>query len=285
MWRSPFHPLASCRTLSYIYTMNPSLHLTSIHLRVADLARSLDFYVRQLGFVVLANRPAGADLAVAPGAPAILTLTGDPSAHPAPPEAAGLFHAALLFPTQAALGAWLQHAAQSGVEFDGFSDHGVSEAIYFSDPDGNGLEFYCDRPRDRWPRAADGSLAMTTARLDVPALLAAASAPSSTPLHGAVWGHLHLRVTQLERSDTFYRATLGMELTQGSYPGARFLAADGYHHHLGLNTWGRPLLARPPSALGLVEAGFARAGVSTPQLLPDPDGVALRLVPPLTSSP
>jgi catechol 2,3-dioxygenase-like lactoylglutathione lyase family enzyme len=165
------------------------------------------------------------------------------------------------------------------------SDHGVSEAIYFSDPDGNGLEFYCDRPRDRWPRAADGSLAMTTARLDVPAVLAAASAPSSTPLHGAVWGHLHLRVTQLERSDTFYRATLGMELTQGSYPGARFLAADGYHHHLGLNTWGRPRLARPPSALGLVEAGFARAGVSTPQLLTDPDGVALRLVPPLTSSP
>ena len=264
--------------------MPPSLELRTLHLRVADLARSVDFYTRQLGFVVVNATPAHADLAVAPAAPALLTLTGDPSATPAPPDAAGLFHAALLLPTRAALGAWLQHAAQTGVALDGLSDHGVSEALYFTDPDGNGLEFYADRPRAVWPFTGTGELAMTTQRLDVPALLATASPPTATPLAGARWGHLHLRVTDLARSEKFYSATLGVTLMQGSYPGARFLAADGYHHHLGLNTWGRPRASRPPAALGLVAATFARTALAAPQQLADPDGIALRLCP-LTDSP
>ncbi|MCX6954933.1 MAG: VOC family protein [Verrucomicrobia bacterium] len=256
-----------------------SLSLTAVHLRVADLSRSVDFYTRGLGFVVVNLTPERADLAVAPAASAILTLTGDPSAPPAAPDAAGLFHAALLFPSAPALGAWLKHAAQAGVEFDGFSDHGVSEAVYFTDPDGNGLEFYTDRPATAWPRTAAGELAMTTERLNVPALLAAASPATATPLAGARWGHLHLRVTNLDRSDAYYRKTLGLALTQGSYPGARFLAADGYHHHLGLNTWGHPRTPRPSAALGLVEATFAHAGLDTAQQLTDPDGIALRLIP------
>jgi catechol 2,3-dioxygenase len=257
--------------------MNPSLQLQSVHLRVSDLARSLRFYVGQLGFVQVSGTAARADLAVAAGSPALLTLTGDRAAPPAPSDAAGLFHAALLLPGRAALAAWLRHAAQAGVEFDGFSDHGVSEAVYFTDPDGNGLEFYTDRPRSSWP-FVNGRLAMGTDPLDLPQLLADAAPAGPPPLAGAHWGHLHLRVTNLDRSDAFYRQALGLELMQDSFAGARFLAADGYHHHLGLNVWGRPRQPRPAAALGLVEAGFARANHPDGNRLADPDGIALRLV-------
>ena len=254
-----------------------SLQLTSIHLRVPDLLRSVDFYSNKLGFVALSSSATRADLAVASGAPAILTLTGDRNAPAAPHDAAGLFHAALLLPSRPALGAWLRFAAERGVEFDGFSDHGVSEAIYFTDPSGNGLEFYCDRPRAEWPFAANGEVAMVTRPLALPSLLAQAAPAGPTPLAGARWGHLHLRVTDLDRSERFYRDTLGVALTQGTYPGARFLAADGYHHHLGLNIWGHPHALHPPGALGLAEATFARAGVEAQQRLADPDGIAIRL--------
>lgn len=257
--------------------MTHSLQIASVHLRVADLARSLDYYTRQLGFFVVNATPTRADLAVTPASPALLTLTGDSSAPPAPPDAAGLFHTALLFPSRPALATWLNYAAAAGVAFEGASDHGVSEAIYFSDPDGNGLEFCVDRPRSAWPFAANGELAMTTQRLDLPSLLATASPPSPTPLAGARWGHLHLRVTDLDRSDAFYRDTLGMVVTQGSYPGARFLAADGYHHHLGLNTWGRPRTPRPAAALGLVSATFSLPSITDTRQLTDPDGIALTI--------
>lgn len=257
--------------------MSASLQLTSVQLRVAQLARSVEFYTRQLGFVALQSSPTRAELATAPGGPVLLTLLGDPTAAPAPREAAGLFHAALLLPSRPALGAWLQAAAQAGTEFEGFSDHGVSDAIYLRDPEGNGLEFYADRPRAEWPYAASGELAMTTARLDIPGLLAQAAPASATPLAGAHWGHLHLRVTQLDRSAAFYRATLGLAVTQGTLPGARFLAADGYHHHLGLNTWGHPSAPHPSAARGLVEVTFTGKNLVT-QTLTDPDGIALRLI-------
>jgi catechol 2,3-dioxygenase len=191
-----------------------------------------------------------------------------------------LFHAALLFPTRATLGAWLQFAAERGVDFEGFSDHGVSEAIYLSDPDGNGLEFYADRPFEQWPYAK-GELAMTTRPLSVRSLLAEASPAGPTPLHGASWGHLHLRVTDLERSESFYKEKLGVEVMQRSFPGARFLAADNYHHHIGLNTWGAPRRAQPEDALGLAEATFARAGATRETTFIDPDGIHLRVQPAL----
>jgi len=265
--------------------MTPSLQLTSIHLRVPDLARSVEFYVRQLGFVL--HERDGRRAQLAPGNPpgdegegeSPLVLEEDRDAPAAPRDAAGLFHAALLFPSRAALGGWLRFAAAQGVEFDGFSDHGVSEAIYFSDPDGNGLEFYADRAQGEWPRQPDGRIAMFTRPLAIPQLLAAAAPVNSTPLAGAHWGHLHLRVTDLARAEKFYREKLGLDVMQDTYPGARFLAADGYHHHLGLNTWGHPLQPQPRGALGLAAAAFARAGLAEPHELRDPDGIALRVTP------
>jgi catechol 2,3-dioxygenase len=258
--------------------MTSTLQLTSIHLRVADLAHSVDFYTHTLGFVVATRDAAHAELTTVVGAPPLLTLSEDRTASAPSRDAAGLFHAALLFPSRAALGGWLKHAVSRGLELDGLSDHGVSEAIYFPDPDGNGLEFYSDRPRSAWPVDANGDLAMVTKPLALQSLLAEAGPTGAMPLAGARWGHLHLRVTELDRSEKFYRDTLGMALTQGSYPGARFLAADGYHHHLGLNTWGRPRSPQPAGALGLAEATFAHAGLAAAKTVRDPDGIALHLI-------
>ena len=151
--------------------------------------------------------------------------------------------------------------------------------LFRSDPDGNGLEVYADRPRGTWPREAGGELAMFTRALDLRKLVAEGAGLAVSPLRGARWGHLHLRVTDLERSEDFYRRSLGLETTQRSFPGARFLAADGYHHHVGLNTWGGPRLARPPQALGLAGAVFRRAGIATGIELADPDQITLRLEP------
>src|SRR5690606_13883170 len=201
--------------------MTPTLQLCAVHLRVSDLSRSVDYYTRVLGFIVCRQGPAEVELAASADAGAILTLTEDRAAPRTPKEAAGLFHAALLFPTRPELGAWLQFAAEKGVDFEGLSDHGVSEAIYLSDPDGNGLEFYADRPSEAWPYA-QGELAMTTKPLALRSLLEDAAPASPTPLAGAAWGHLHLRVTDLDRSEAFYRDLLGVEVMQRSFPGARF---------------------------------------------------------------
>ncbi len=261
--------------------MNSTVQLATIELRVPNLERSVEFYARRLGFVVTEQVAGRAELAVAGEHAPLLTLSeGRNAGHP-PRDAAGLFHAALLFPSRAALGGWLKLAAAQGVDFEGFSDHGVSEAIYLSDPDGNGLEFYADRARAAWPFAENGEVAMVTRPLALRNLLASAGAPSDTPLVGAHWGHLHLRVTNLARSEAFYCEKLGLEVMQRSYPGARFLAADGYHHHLGLNTWGNPRLPQPDAALGLAQATFVRAGAGSEETLIDPDGIHLRVQPAL----
>jgi catechol 2,3-dioxygenase len=256
--------------------MKPSLRFESIQLRVRDLARSVDFYTRGVGFVARSRTAECAELATERATPPSLVLVADPAAARAPDDTAGLFHAALLLPTRAALGRWLRHAANEGVSFDGFSDHGVSEAIYLTDPDGNGLEFYADRPREAWP-FVEGELAMGTLPLAVPDLLAAATPADEPLLAGAHWGHLHLRVSDLDRSEAFYSAALGLKRTQRFGNQARFLAADDYHHHIGLNTWGGIRRPQPPGALGFSEATFARVGSAESRTVRDPDGLTLQI--------
>jgi catechol 2,3-dioxygenase len=236
------------------------------------------FYGDQLGFTVVRQSASDAALAVAADKPPLLHLSEDRSEPTSPRDAAGLFHAALLLPTRAALGSWLKSAANAGVKFDGFSDHGVSEAIYLVDPDGNGLEFYADRPRAAWP-FRNGELQMGTEPLALPDLLAAGATQVEPPFNDAHWGHLHLRVTELDRSEAFYRSNLGVVPMQRFGPSARFLAADGYHHHIGLNTWGGVRQPQPSGSLGLVEAVFARSGIQSELTLFDPDQIALRVLP------
>lgn len=255
-----------------------SIVIDSVHLRVSNLARSLDFYTRQLGFVVTARTHDGATLGTDEKMAPLLQLTQTPGAARAEPGSAGLFHAAVLLPSRAALGAWLQYAIAAKVEFEGFTDHGVSEAIYLSDPDGNGLEFYADRPRAAWPRR-NGELQMMTAPLNLQNLLAAATPAAPAPLSGATWGHLHLRVSDLDRAQAFYSSTLGLELTQRFGASARFLSADGYHHHLGINTWGAISKPQDQAAAGLIDASVRAKTVTTPNTVRDPDGITFHIKP------
>jgi catechol 2,3-dioxygenase len=207
---------------------------------------------------------------------------------PAPPSnATGLFHVALLLPDRAALArAYLRIDALGGRRFMvGASDHMVSEALYYYDEEGNGLELYADRPRSEW-RMRGGELAMGTDPLDMGSLLAAApEGPGDGPAlaAGTVVGHVHLKVGDLERTGTFYRDQLGMDVTVRGYPGALFLAWAGYHHHLGTNVWGARVRVRPPEgSRGLIGwevrfPGGSDAAGGEEQLLTDPDGVRVRV--------
>jgi catechol 2,3-dioxygenase len=258
--------------------MSASLQLRSVKLRVRDISRSVSFYQGQLGLAVVEQELTSARLSAFAGGIALLELVEERSATHAAADSAGLFHAAMLLSSRAALGRWLRETTEARVRFDGFSDHGVSEALYLSDPDGNGLEFYADRSPDEWPRNNRGELEMGSDPLDLPGLLAEGARATTPALDHAEWGHLHLRVADPDRSATFYNQLLGTQLTQRFGPNARFIAADGYHHHLGLNNWGGIRHAQPPGHLGLIEATFAKRD-DTASLYTDPDGIAVRTIP------
>jgi catechol 2,3-dioxygenase len=232
-----------------------SVQLDRITLRVADLDRTRAFYEQGLGF--RAAPPENGILALsADGAPPLIELEASPSAPARRPGTAGLFHVALLFPTRASLGRVLRHLTQLGVRI-GSADHGVSEALYLTDPEGNGLELYVDRPAAEWPAAdAEGQVTMYTDALDLASLAAAGPGKADSLLPAGVRiGHMHLAVSSLDRAEAFYGQRLGFTVRQRSYPGALFLARDGYHHHLGANTW-HSRTAATPGSRGLVRFGM-----------------------------
>jgi catechol 2,3-dioxygenase len=177
---------------------------------------------------------------------------GRAAAAPARTPRLGLYHFALLLPDRAALGRFVRHLAERGVRA-GAGDHLVSEAFYLSDPDGLGIEVYADRPQERW-QWVGGEVRMATDPLDVDAVLRAAGGERWSGLPaGTVMGHVHLHVGELERARAYYANALGLEPTNRSYPGALFLAAGGYHHHLGVNTWAGPAPAPAPGEPRLLE--------------------------------
>lgn len=220
----------------------------SVSLRVRSLDRELRFYVDGLGLEPR-ERDGAVELAP-PGAPAVVRLVDAPDAPLRPPATVGLYHLALLVPERRDLGRVVERIREAGIPFEGFADHGVSEAAYLRDPEGNGVELYADRPSEAWPRD-DESIAMVTRPLDVPALVDEAGGPAGLP-DGTTLGHLHFHVASLEATEAFYGDGLGLAVTQRSYPGALFLASASYHHHVGANTWAGERRA-PDEATGLVE--------------------------------
>jgi len=212
-----------------------------IHLTAADLPRMLQFYQDVLGFRQGPMPERGAVFLSGSGhAPFALGLTAAPPGSRPGRRTAGLYHAAYLFPNRRALALMFVRLGPQRVAIAGTADHLVSEAIYLRDPEGNGIELYADRPRDQWQRHNDQML-MTTQALDLEGLigLLGATPPAWTGIDPAVrLGHVHLRVTDLRRAERFYHEVLGFEITTREYPGALFLSAGGYHHHLGVNTWG-----------------------------------------------
>ena len=221
------------------YRLPSETTLGTVHLQIADLTRSVAYYRDVIGLRVLSSTLDSAMLGAHDDAHAIIALHEHKGATPVPPRGRlGLFHVAILLPDRASLGRFLGHLAARG-EQPGMSDHLVSEAIYLTDPDGLGLEIYADRDRSTW-RADELQLRMATEPLDVQSVLdAAAGVPWSGAPAGTRVGHVHLHVGDLRGAEAFYHAGLGFDKTVWQYPGALFLAAGGYHHHVGTNIWAR----------------------------------------------
>ena len=218
----------------------------AVHLTVADLERSVDYYRRAVGLEVL--RRDGGSASLGCGGRELVCLAEERGAKPARGHT-GLYHFALLLPTRVELACWLAHAARERVALVGLSDHFVSEALYLSDPDEHGIEIYWDRPRELW----EGQVAerMTTLPLDVDDLLGELQDPRSEPFHGlpsgTAMGHVHLKVDRIVETVSFYRDVLGFALMAQIGPHAAFLSAGGYHHNVGANTWESAGATPPPA--------------------------------------
>ena len=231
----------------------PDTSIGKVRLRVADLDDLTTFYERVLGLEAV-DRGGDVTRLGAPNDEPLIELVGAPDAPRAPSFSTGLFHLAILVPDRAELARSLQRVAGAGWRLTGASDHLVSEALYLQDPEGNGIEIYRDRPREEWRRNGD-ELVMATLPLDLESVLgeldpserAAGGMPGGTTM-----GHVHLQVADIPAAEGFYNRALGLDVMVRSYPGALFLSAGGYHHHLGLNTWQSQGAPPPPDgALGL----------------------------------
>jgi catechol 2,3-dioxygenase len=267
-----------------------TLRLGAVHLTVTDLDRSVGFYQDALG--LRAHRREDRVAALGAGGEDLLVLHEEPGARRAGRHA-GLFHYALLFPAREELAHAVRRLAATRTRIDGASDHGVSEAIYLSDPDGNGIELYADRPREVWPPGeGDARIGMYTRPLDLEDLLAtvAGQEPVAHAGPGLRMGHVHLHVGDIAAARTFYSGVVGLE-AMASMPSALFLAAGGYHHHLGVNTWrGEGVGPAPAGTVGMREwtivleadalaALRERAALADGDVLEDPWGIRARVLP------
>lgn len=229
----------STRSASGTTAIDSATQVGLLSLCVANLERSVVFYRDALGFAVLERSASHATLGA--GNAPLLLLTEESGATPWPHDRqsyTGLYHFAILVPTRADLGRWLQHWLSLGFPLPGQGDHLVSEALYLSDPDGNGIEIYRDRPRSEW-RWVNGSVQMATDPVDIQGLLEEAqrsSQPWTGMASGTRLGHMHLQVGDIPKAEAFYHDVLGFDIV-ARMPSALFVSAGGYHHHIGMNIW------------------------------------------------
>ena len=221
------------------YRLPDATHIGRVKLQVSDLARSLMYYQTVLGLRVIQQDAGRAVLGAHGDDTAIVELRERKGARAVPRRGLlGLYHFAILLPDRPSLGRFLKHLAELEIPA-GMSDHLVSEAIYLQDPDNLGIEVYADRPKESWTHSGR-QLEMATEALDTQDLAAAAGSEewSGAPA-GTRIGHVHLHVGDIPMAEAFYHRALGFDKVVWSYPGALFLSAGGYHHHLGTNTWAR----------------------------------------------
>ena len=227
------------------YRLPDATRIRAVTLQVSDLSRSRDFYEHTLGLTPLKVEAAMVTLGAADSSKPLVTLIENRAgASRTSKQSLGLYHVAILLPTRGDLGRFLRHLEHIGVRA-GAGDHLVSEALYLQDPDNLGIEIYADRPRETWQRLGQ-ELMIATDPVDVAGLVAAAGDTPWTGMPaGTVIGHVHLHVAELAQGSAFFSEALGFDRMTWRYPGALFLGAGGYHHHLGTNTWAGAG-ARPP---------------------------------------
>ena len=246
------------------YHTNDIPHIKNVQLKVSDLERSLNFYTQVLGLSILNQTVSQAELGNTKGQ-SLIELIELKDASPRPQRFAGLYHVALLVPNRKALAKLVQHFIDHKIPVQGASDHGISEAIYLADPDGNGIEIASDTPDETWPWI-NGKLDILgkNGPMDIDAVLASKDVDEVFERMEAdtIVGHLHLHASELEKSKQFYTDILGMDVVIDLPNSALFMSYAGYHHHIALNLWnGRNVPQNPVNAPGL-----ARARLHVPSL-------------------
>ena len=231
--------------------IDPATSIGAVHLRISDLDRSIRFYERHLGFITHDRTASAATLGA--GEAPLLVLEASPSARRVQ-RTTGLYHFAILVPSRLELARSLRRLVDTDTAMQGYADHGVSEALYLADPDGNGIEVYRDRPKGEWPMVG-GRLRMGADPLDFEGVLGELKdhpEPTGGLTKGTIIGHVHLHVAHLPDAEHFYVTVLGFDLMQRYGRAALFVSAGGYHHHIGLNTWAGEGAPPPPAdAIGL----------------------------------
>ncbi|MEY9868884.1 catechol 2,3-dioxygenase [Peribacillus sp. B2I2] len=215
------------------FHQKPVTFVGEVSINVLDLDKAITFYQDIIGLQVLKKNERQAVLTT-DGKTPLLTLEQPADVIPKEGRTTGLYHFALLLPTRADLSIFLRHLLQTKYPF-GAADHEVSEALYITDPDGNGIEVYSDRPSTDW-KWANGEVAMGTDPLDGNALLEESNGEWSVMPAGTLMGHIHLHVSDLRNTEEFYMQGLGFTVVN-RYAGALFTSTGGYHHHIGLNIW------------------------------------------------
>jgi catechol 2,3-dioxygenase len=249
--------------------MTAAWPLGALELKVLDLERETGFY-EWFGFTKLAGD--GGSAVLGAGGKPLLRLKSAPGLSRRPRHTAGLYHFAILLPTEEELGGFLRRSLEEKLPLTGTSDHFVSQALYYDDPEGNGIEVYADRPRSEWTYPG-GRLNIGIEHLDFERLLRIANKPKPKLSDPTLLGHMHLNVSDLDRSQAFYES-LGIELTAEAGNMMRFLSWDGYHHHLGINLLGgRGAAPVEPDVAGL--EAFEVGRLDRPAK--DPDGIEVSL--------
>ena len=258
-------------------TLNPATTMGAVTLHVGDLETMSAYYANALALTPIEERSQGRDVVrvLGRGDVPLIRLVKTAGLPGVDHSQAGLFHTAFLFEDEASLAATVARAAQHPASrFVGSSDHLVSEAFYFTDPEGNGIELYRDRPRSAWTYQANGEVEMVSIFLDPNAYLQkhlTEEALTNTEDHAGIIGHVHLQVGDIARARDFYVDSLGFETMLGSHPGALFASAGGYHHHVAMNTWNSRGAGPRAATLGLGDVSI------TVPARDDLDSVASRL--------
>ena len=265
-------------------------------MQVSDLARAVTYYEQVIGLRAYETTSDTAVLGPHHAETPLVTLRTRRGLTPSRRGAFGLYHFAILLPDRGSLGRFATHLTTQNVRV-GMADHRVSEAFYLWDPDDLGIEVYADRPRNTWQHR-DREVVMTTDPLDMEGVLVAAGGRRWDGMPpGTTIGHVHLHVGNLADAEAFYHRGLGFDKMNWTYPGALFLAAGGYHHHLGTNVWAQGPSAKEhearllewelrmpqaedaaAAAENLRAAGYAAREDGQDRVAADPWGTQLRVV-------